>query len=426
MSPARVLLSAYQCAPGGGSVSQIGWEWYARLARRAPVTLVTHVRNRPALEASGAPLGQSEVLYIDTEWFAGPLYRLAKRLFPNSERAVFMLASLDFFLYDWQVCRRLRRRARRERAWDVVHAVTPVSVATPTRLHRLGLPLFVGPLNSGLRTPASFDDVLRREPLWVYSLSRTGLLVDRLLGSSRRAAAVLVATRATRDSLPPAARERSVWMLENGVDMSRFQDAPWPAPPSRTEPLRVLFVGRMIACKGVSMLLEAAAQVRGEQPLEVRLVGSGPMEGEWRQLATQLDLADTVHFTGAVPLKEVAAQMRWCHLFCLPSVRESGGSVLIEAMASARPVAAVLYGGPAEIVDDEVGRGLPASDAATVTRQLADVMRDVAAHPDAWRERARAARRRAVRQFDWDAKVETMLELYADAGAGRPPGSPSA
>src|ERR1700753_3992966 len=99
-APPRVLLSAYQCAPGGGSVSQIGWEWYSRLSRRMPVTLVTHIRNRVYLEAAGAPLPGSEIIYIDTEWFAGPLYRLASRLFPKSQHSVFLIASLDFYVYD--------------------------------------------------------------------------------------------------------------------------------------------------------------------------------------------------------------------------------------------------------------------------------------------------------------------------------------
>ena len=51
----RVLLSAYQCGAGMGSVSQIGWEWYLRLSKPCEVTLLTHVRNRSALEAAGSP-----------------------------------------------------------------------------------------------------------------------------------------------------------------------------------------------------------------------------------------------------------------------------------------------------------------------------------------------------------------------------------
>ena len=97
MSGPRLLLSAYQCGPGMGSVSQIGWEWYSRLAQRIPVTLLTHIRNRQALEAAGAPLGESRVQYVDTEWIAGPLYRFASRLFPNSQHSVFLISSLDYY-----------------------------------------------------------------------------------------------------------------------------------------------------------------------------------------------------------------------------------------------------------------------------------------------------------------------------------------
>jgi hypothetical protein len=77
-----------------GSVSQIGWEWYSRLSELASVNLVTHIRNRACLQEAGAPLGGSEIIYIDTEWFAGRLYRLACRLFPNGQHAVFL-----FFLF---------------------------------------------------------------------------------------------------------------------------------------------------------------------------------------------------------------------------------------------------------------------------------------------------------------------------------------
>ena len=96
----RILLSAYQCGPGMGSVSQIGWEWYSRLSRMASVTLVTHIRNRKCLEAAGAPLPGSEVIYIDTEWFAGIVYRAALRMFPKSEHAVFLFSSVDFYFFD--------------------------------------------------------------------------------------------------------------------------------------------------------------------------------------------------------------------------------------------------------------------------------------------------------------------------------------
>ena len=118
----RVLLAAYQCGPGMGSVSQIGWEWYARVSRRLPTTLITHVRNQKAIEAAG--MGpNADIVYVDTEWFAGPLYRLSTRLFPKSQHTVFLLSSLDFFLFDRQAKRMIQKRMNGGETWDLIHVV---------------------------------------------------------------------------------------------------------------------------------------------------------------------------------------------------------------------------------------------------------------------------------------------------------------
>ena len=423
----RTLLAAYQCGPGMGSVSQIGWEWYARLAKRVPTTLVTHIRNRPALQQAGAPLADSEIFFIDTEWFACPLYRCAAKLFPKSEHAVFLVSSLDFFVYDWQAVRLLKhhmrqstqadteggQRNRRDTTrWDVVHVVTPVSSVAPTRLYELGLPLIVGPLNSGIGTPAGFPEFMREDSAWLYPIRRLGRVLDSAIGSTRHTTTLLTATQATVESIPPKHRARCIAMLENGVDLQRFHPAPWPAPPSADEPLRVLFVGRLVPFKGIPMLLDAVAQVQTEFPVSVTIAGTGPMLDEWKQYAAAAGLNAAVSFLGNCSLDEVADQMRAAHLFCLPSVRESGGAVLLEAMAAARPVVAVSFGGPAEIVDDTVGRGLAPHGTASVTAALADTLRDVVRNPDAWRQRGTAGRERAAARYDWDAKVETATQLY--------------
>lgn len=412
MEPRRVrlLLAAYQCGPGMGSVSQIGWEWYSRLAARTDLTLVTHVRNRQALEAAGAPLHGSAIVFVDTEWFAGPLYRLASRLFRTSEHAVFLISSLDFFLYDWTALRQLRRRAE---GWDLTHVVTPVSTASPTRLHQLGPPLVLGPLNAGLRSPRNFPELSRQDSFWVYRLRNFGRAMDWFVGCTRAARAILTATEATLGSLPRSCRSRCQAVLENGVDLARFAAAPWPAPPGGSAPLQLFYAGRLIPVKAVHLLLRAVAQVKDEMKVQLRIAGSGPMDEPWREEARALGLGADAVFLGPLSLDAIAGEMRAAHLFCLPSVRESGGAVLLEAMASARPVGAVAFGGPAEIVDEEVGRLIPADGAAAVVAGFAQLFRDLWRDPETWRQKGLAGRRRAEARYSWDAKVSGALELYA-------------
>ena len=182
-----MLLVAYQCGPGLGSVSQLGWQWFTGLAARRPVCLVTHVRNRAAIEAAADRPAGARVIYIDTEWFAGPLYRLSKRLFPRSEHAVFMVSQLDWFVFDAVALRTLRRELAARAPWRLLHLVTPVTVSAPTRLHRLGLPVVRGPLNCGLPVPPGFEVLMRDDAMGLSKLRVLPALVEAIFGSLRTA-----------------------------------------------------------------------------------------------------------------------------------------------------------------------------------------------------------------------------------------------
>ena len=415
MNAGKILLVAYQCGPGMGSVSQIGWEWYARLCADHAVTLVTHVRNRAALEQASAPFAGSEIIYIDTEWFAGPLYRLACRIFPRSEHSVFLVSSLDYFVFDFVAYRHLRSLMADGAHWSVLHRVTPVTLAAPTWLGRLGLPTVIGPLNSGLTDPRGFGAIMKQESTWLIKVRALGLLVDVALGSSRLAARILTASRTTLRAVATRHHPRCRMMLENGVELSRFTATPWPAAPAADQPLRVLFVGRLIPIKGLDMLLRAITRLRDSGVCtQLDIVGDGPMREAWTALRDELDLADRVTFHGPLPLDAVAARMRACHVFCLPSVRESGGAVLLEAMASARPVIALDFGGPGEIVSDEVGALLPLTSPAQVIDDLAATLGDVLSQPLAWQSRGLAARRQVEERYSWPAKIAAAEDTYRE------------
>jgi glycosyltransferase involved in cell wall biosynthesis len=81
-------------------------------------------------------------------------------------------------------------------------------------------------------------------------------------------------------------------------------------------------------------------------------------------------------------------------------------------MACARPVIAVGFGGPAEIVDDEVGRLLPATGPEAVIAGLVSALEDLVSHPDAWRRRGEAGRARVEARYSWDAKIDRAVALY--------------
>jgi glycosyltransferase involved in cell wall biosynthesis len=111
--------------------------------------------------------------------------------------------------------------------------------------------------------------------------------------------------------------------------------------PAAAERFTVLFVGRFYRRKRVGLLLEAAAALRGAIPdLEVRIVGNGPCDAAWRAQAEHLKLRHTVTWLGDISRAGLAAEYNRAHVFCLPSVQEGFGIVLLEAMSAGKPIVA--------------------------------------------------------------------------------------
>ena len=111
--------------------------------------------------------------------------------------------------------------------------------------------------------------------------------------------------------------------------------------PAGSQGFTVLFAGRLYRRKRVDTLLRAAAMLRGRIPgLAVRIVGDGPHAAPFGRLARELEAGDTVHWLGDVPRSQLAAEYNRADVFCLPSVQEGFGIVLLDAMAAGKPIVA--------------------------------------------------------------------------------------
>jgi len=177
--------------------------------------------------------------------------------------------------------------------------------------------------------------------------------------------------------------------------------------PARSPRFTVLFVGRHYRRKRVDVLLRAATLLAGRVPsLEVRIVGAGPCTAAWRELSRHLSLENTVSWLGDISRAALAAEYNRADLFCLPSVQEGFGIVLLEAMASATPIVAARAGAIPEVAPHAT---LVEPDRPEA---LADGIEALYRSPE-----ARSAQRRAgaahVAQFDAPRVAQAFLEAAA-------------
>lgn len=172
--------------------------------------------------------------------------------------------------------------------------------------------------------------------------------------------------------------------------------------------LLVICVGRLVRLKNHQLLLRAFAGLDTPQPAHLLLVGDGPLRDQLHCLATELDIAERVHFLGR--RDDVPALLAASDIFALCSDTEGLSCSILEAMAAGLPVVATRVGGNSELVTDgSTGYLVEPDDVAAVQARLLALALDPAR-----RQRfGRAAQQRIATQFSLDVMLEAYLRQYA-------------
>ena len=185
--------------------------------------------------------------------------------------------------------------------------------------------------------------------------------------------------------------------------------------------LRLLFVGRLAAVKGVPVFFEALTALLESYPkIRVTLIGDGAERAELEAEADRLGLSHVVDFSGYKSQADVALALRETDIFVLPSFAEGVPVVLMEAMASRVPVVATRIAGIPELIEDgQSGLLVPPGDA----QALASAISKIAESRDLRADMGQKGRAKVVDQFNIEHEGAWLAELirtYQDENAVPP------
>ncbi|PYJ14461.1 MAG: hypothetical protein DME94_09205 [Verrucomicrobia bacterium] len=209
----------------------------------------------------------------------------------------------------------------------------------------------------------------------------------------------------------------------NGIDLERF---PAPALATMNHVPRIISVGRLVEFKGFEHLIDACAELaRRGFDFSCDIIGDGPLRDRLRLKVDSLNLSSRVNLLGSLSQEAVLEKLQTADLFALASVTDSEGAsdvfptVIVEAMASARPVVSTrLAGIPELMIDGETGLLVSPADTTALTEALQKLLCD--------RElRVRygcAGRARIERHFRIEHTVAPLLKLFEQGCSRRPVG----
>ena len=169
-------------------------------------------------------------------------------------------------------------------------------------------------------------------------------------------------------------------------------------------------VGNLIPTKGHASLLRSFARVSAEFPdCSLEIIGDGPLRADLQKLAVDLGIARAVHFRGRQGRDYVAAAMRRCTLFALPSEYEGLGCAYLEAMACAKPAIGCRGQGIAEVIEHgETGLLVTPGNDIELSDTILSLLRDAGQQ----KRIGSSARALILERFTLSRQAEELSGIY--------------
>jgi glycosyltransferase involved in cell wall biosynthesis len=400
----KILLSAYACEPDKGSEPGVGWNWALEIARLGhKVWVLTRANNQLSIKSEF--LGLSEKNNLHFLYYDLPRWAY---LWKKGNRGIY----LYYFL--WQLgAYFLAKKIHSKENFNLVHHITFGVIRQPSFMWMLRIPYILGPVGGGETAPwrlrfgyplkGFITDILRDILNFLTKFDLFTLLNFRVANE------IYVKTPDTMGMIPKKYQKKAKLLLEIGINS---EDSIITHTYASYQPLRMIFVGRFIYWKGMHIGLLAFSVLSKLDP-EARLtmVGEGPEENKWRNLVKRLGIEDKIYWTGWISHEKIKNLYSEHDVMLFPSLHDSSGNAVLEALSHSLPVICLQVGGPSIIVNSSCGYVIPVLNLNTtlVVDKLANSMIKLNYDYNLRNSLKKGAINRS-KQFSWSSSVSKVYK----------------
>ena len=402
----NVLMSAFACDPVQAGEPYVGWNWMGVLAQFSDVTVLTRSYHREAIQASDYPANVNFVFFdlpfcskVTHRWkFIKPYYLL------------------------WQFFAFLSLKLKPKKAYDIVHHVTYNAIDTAGFLWALdkNASFVWGPVGGGQSPPEVLKEVYGKG--WYKQRFRRAM--KALVSSNpmismalKRRSHVFFANQDTQKLLDGKCRSESL-MLETAlrdVDIIPRDEIVFNAD----SPLKICWVGRLEARKGLPIILDAIEALPEDLDFELLIVGDGPEKDALGARLENSAIGEKVCHITQLERSEVLSRLKHSDIMLFSSVQDTSGNVVIEALGNGVPVVALNHQGSQVMLRH--GGGILID--ITSYDQVVSSFRDAIVGLDANRDRLKSLSEealRVVKEFQtWSSRKNQVQDVYNSLVADR-------
>ncbi|MCX6723029.1 MAG: glycosyltransferase family 4 protein [Candidatus Staskawiczbacteria bacterium] len=404
----KVLVCAFSCikdpdrrfGSGSGGESILGKNIILQLNRFHNVFVLTHVTNKEAIEKENL-FYQVKFYYIDLPKFLN-----------------FTKKIIQIYAYLWQIkAYFVAKKINKENNFDVFHHVTYANDWMASYIGALlPTPYLRGPGGGAHKVPKKFlkdysfkekmSEKVRDIGQWVFKHDPFFII------GQNKAKAILVCNKEAFNALSKKWQKKAYFFPVNGIsieDLSLLE-----VKEKNTDgKFFILTAGKLIKIKGFDLAIRSF-KIFSDKIDDAKLViiGDGPELKNLKKIVGELNLGEKVFFENWIIQKNLFKEMLSCDIFLFLSLRDGGGNVVVEAMASGTPVVCFDLAGPGFHIDEKCGIKIKTEFPEQAIKKIAEALEKLYSDKELRISLGKGAKEKAEKNYSYDRLGDKLNEIY--------------
>lgn len=406
----KILLNVYACEPNRGSEPGVGWHWAIELSKDAnkEIHVLTRANNKSIIDKYWQDNEKPSNLYFH-------YYDLPKIWIWLKHHGMPVNIYYSLWLYK-AGC--YAEKLHTEYHFDMAHHLTFGVFRDAPFLHKLKIPYVIGPVGGGEYTPKSLMCLYRsKKGRLVENLrklvNKLALLNPFYYTAYKYATLILTKTDETKAALGyDTFKYKSVTKLEIGIN--RIYDKSVTERDMHT----FLYVGRFIFFKAIELTLRSFKIYveKFDKDAHLILIGKGPLRQSVEKFAKKYALDDKIEIIDWIEQKQLQYYYQNCAAMVFPSLHDSSGNVVLEALSNGMPTVTLDCGGPAVVLGDclkSMVVRVGSNSVEQVSNDIAKTMHNVVSDTEYYINTSKLCQNRA-KELLWSETINSTYSLIEE------------
>lgn len=401
----NILYSAFECNPNRGSEAYCGWSWIINMRKYHNIFVITRKENRREIEdyCKSNNIDNIKFFYCDINDKFNLYYKYGKFY-------------MQYYVLWQKRAYKLAKKIVNEYPVDIIHHITLGDFRVIGNMWKLNKNFIFGPVGGAQYIPKSLEKYAQKhryKELYRKTINEFKRIDIRYKIAIKHTQKIFCANEETMFFLKKIIKNADKYQLltENGINQVFYKKG---KATKESECVNIIWMGRIVYRKGLEFLVDVIPLINTNRKFKIYIYGNdqGNEVNFLKEKAKKYGIEDKILFKGKIEHSMVGSIYQNADLFVFPSLRETTGTVVFEAMSHGLPVIGFKQNGIKLITSEKSSILIDINDdEKNIKINFANAMKKLIEN-DEIRQTMSDNAIKEIQEYYWKDKAEYMNNIY--------------